>query len=148
MTIEVKKIRHIDEMQRHVWILITEARLCILKWGKNYKSEQWLLDIDQLNYEYFSEFVHFCNFHLISRYTIDLLHALWSCVLVTTILDLNFNPYKNVIFFNIIIHNFSFTYILCLTNKLSALQINSLLYTDSTMSRWLVVINLIGKVDQ
>ena len=39
-----------------------------LKWGENYKSEQWLPSIDQLNYEYSSEFVHFCNFHLISRY--------------------------------------------------------------------------------
>jgi len=29
------------------------------------KSEQRLLGIDQLNYEYSSEFSHFCNFYLI-----------------------------------------------------------------------------------
>ena len=42
-------------------------------------------------------------------------------------LDLNFNSYKKVIFFNIIIHNYSFTIIFsaqtnCFKNKFSALQ--------------------------
>jgi len=42
----------------------SEGRLWILK-GENYKNEQGLLSIDQLNYEYSSEFAHFYNFHLI-----------------------------------------------------------------------------------
>ena len=39
----------------------------ILKRSENYKSEQ-RLDIDQLNYKFLVNF-HFCNFHLIWRYT-------------------------------------------------------------------------------
>ena len=43
-----------------------------LKWFER-KLQKWVnsLNIDQLNYNYSSEFAHFCNFYLISRYTID-----------------------------------------------------------------------------
>jgi len=51
--------------------MIDIQRLWILKEGENYKSEQRLLSIDQLNYGYSNKFVHFYNFHLVSRYRID-----------------------------------------------------------------------------
>ena len=40
-------------------------QLWILSGDENYKSEQRLLGIDQLNYEYSNKFAHFCNFYLI-----------------------------------------------------------------------------------
>ena len=49
-------------------------QLWILSGDENYKSEQRLLGIDQLNYEYSSEFVHFCNFHVVTCYHFHVVH--------------------------------------------------------------------------
>jgi len=47
------------EEEQEISVIDSGGWLWILKGGENYKSEQRLLGIDQLNYEYSSEFAHF-----------------------------------------------------------------------------------------